>query len=55
MNIIKKRPLSEVHLDVTKEELEQNITDIEIAQIEQEQMITDHDIAIMELQQKIGG
>jgi len=60
MKIIKKRPLSEVQADITKEQLEQNITDLEIALIEQgqvmqeqEQAITDHDIAILELQQAI--
>lgn len=53
MKIIKERTLIEVQSDVTKQDLEQEITDIEIAQMEQEQMITDHDIAIMELQSKI--
>lgn len=53
MKILKQRPLSKVQADVTKEELEQNITDLEISQMEQEQEITDHDIAIMELQEAI--
>jgi len=54
MKIIKTRPLSEVHGDVTKEDLEQYITDLEIENMEQEQEITDHDIAILELQEKVG-
>lgn len=53
MKIIKQRPLSEVQNDVTKEDLEQNITELEIAQIEQEQELTAHDIAILELQEHI--
>ena len=53
MIVIKKRALSEVQNDVTKKDLEQNITELEIAQIEQEQEITAHDIAIMELQEHI--
>ncbi|MBQ6577489.1 MAG: hypothetical protein IJL91_07050 [Bacteroidales bacterium] len=53
MKIIKSRPLSEVRGDVTKEQLEQDITDLEISQMEQEQEITDHDIAIMELQEAL--
>lgn len=53
MKILKQRSLSKVQADVTKEELEQNITDLEISQMEQEQEITDHDIAIMELQEAI--
>ena len=54
MKIIKHRPLSEVQADITKEELEQTITDLEIENMEQEQEITDHDIAILELQEKVG-
>ena len=54
MKIVKRRPLSEVQNDVTKEALEQYITDLEIENMEQEQEITDHDIAIMELQEKVG-
>lgn len=53
MKIIKQRPLSEVQNDATKEDLEQNITELEIAQIEQEQELTAHDIAILELQEHI--
>ena len=53
MKVIKSRPLSEVQADVTKEELEQNITDLEISQMELEQENTDQDIAIMELQEAI--
>lgn len=53
MKIIKSRPLSKVRTDITKEELERDITDLEISQMEQEQEITDHDIAIMELQEAI--
>lgn len=55
MKIFKQRPLSEVQADITKEGLEQDITDLEIENMEQEQALTDHDIAIMELQEKIGG
>lgn len=55
MKIIKSRPLSEVQSDVTKEDLEQNITDLEIENMEQEQALTDHDIAILELQEKVNG
>lgn len=54
MFIATHRPLSEVQNDVTKEQLEQYITDLEIEQIETDQMLTDHDIAILELQQKVG-
>lgn len=53
MKIIKSRPLSKVRNDLTKEELERDITELEISQMEQEQEITDHDIAIMELQEAI--
>lgn len=53
MKVIKSRPLSEVRRDVTKEGLEQNITDLEIENIVQEQELTDHDIAILELQEAI--
>ena len=53
MKIIKKRPLSEVRRDITKDKLEQEITDLEIAQMVQDREITDHDIAIAELQGKI--
>ena len=55
MIMIKCKPLSKVRKELTKEELERDITDLEISQMEQEQEITDHDIAIMELQEKIGG
>ena len=55
MKVFKHRSLSEVQADITKEGLEQNITDLEIENMEQEQELTDHDIAIMELQEKIGG
>lgn len=53
MKVIRNRPLSKVQEDITKEDLEQYITDLEIENMEQEQEITDHDIAIMELQEKI--
>lgn len=53
MQTMKQRPLSEVQAEVTKAELEQYITEIEIAQMDQEQLITAHDIAIMELQNKL--
>jgi len=55
MKIFKQRNLSKVQEDLTKEVLEQDITDLEIENMEQEQALTDHDIAIMELQEKIGG
>lgn len=55
MNIIKKRPLSEAQNDITKAELEQNISELEIDAIEKEQTISDLDIRIIELEQKIGG
>lgn len=54
MLVITQRPLSEVQNDITKEQLEQNITDLEIELMETDQMLTDHDIAILELQQKVG-
>ena len=54
MKVIKKRPLTEVQVDITKQGLEQDITDLEIAQMEQEQQLTDAEIAIMELQDKVG-
>lgn len=54
MKVIKTRPLSEVQNDVTKEDLEQYITELEIENMEQEQALTDHDIAILELQEKVG-
>ena len=53
MKQIRHKPLSEVHRELTKVQLEQDITDLEISQMEQEQEITDHDIAIMELQEAI--
>ena len=53
MKIVKSRPLSEVRKRVTKEGLEQNITDLEIENIVQEQELTDHDISIIELQEAI--
>jgi len=53
MKVIRERALSEVQGDITKQEMEQYITDLEISQMEQEQEITDHDIAIMELQDAI--
>ena len=54
MLVVTQRPLSEVQNDVTKEQLEQYITDLEIGQMEADQVLTDHDIAILELQQKVG-
>lgn len=53
MHKIAETPLSKVHREVTKEQLEQDITELEIMAIEQEREITDHDIAILELQQII--
>lgn len=54
MKVFKHRDLSKVHNDITKEVLEQDITDLEIENMEQEQALTDHDIAIMELQERLG-
>lgn len=54
MKIFKQRSLREAQNDVTKTDLEQYITDLEIENMEQEQEITDHDIAILELQEKVG-
>ena len=51
---IRFKPLSQVRRELTKVQLEQDITDLEISQIEQGQAITDHDIALMELQEKVG-
>lgn len=53
MHRITRRPLSEVHREVTTEQMEQDITELEIMAMGQEQEITDHDIAILELKQKI--
>ena len=52
---VKKRPLSEVQADVTKQELEQYISELEIDAIEREQIMSDLEIRIIELEQKIGG
>lgn len=54
MKVFKHRDLSKVHMEITKEDLEQDITDLEIENMEQEQALTDHDIAIMELQERLG-
>lgn len=53
MRVITSRPLSEVQNELTIEELEQNITELEIRDIEKDQELTDHEIAILELRQKI--
>jgi hypothetical protein len=53
MHVVTSRPLSEVRDDLTMEDLEQNITELEIRDIEKDQELTDHEIAILELQQKI--
>lgn len=39
MKILKQRPLSKVQSDITKEELEQNITDLENALCEQDTVV----------------
>lgn len=54
MFLFRFKPLSEVRKELTKKQLEQDISELEISQMEQEQVITDHDIAIMELQEKVG-
>ena len=51
MKVVSKKPLSELR-QVTKQELEQDITEMEISQIQLEQQLTDAEIAIMELQDK---
>lgn len=53
MHVMTSRPLSDVRQDLTIEELEQNITELEIRDIEKDQELTDHEIAIIELQQKV--
>lgn len=54
MRIIRHKPLSEAKNEVTKQALEQEISDLEIELIEQDRALTDHDIAIIELQEKVG-
>jgi hypothetical protein len=53
LKIMTKRPLSEVQNDLTLEELEQYITELEISDIEKDQELTDQEIAILELQQRL--
>lgn len=55
MRHIIKTPLSEAQNHVTKEQLEQDITDLEIENIENLQDMTDMDIRITELEEKKGG
>lgn len=55
MKLITKKPLSQVQNSVTNEELEQNITDLEISLMEKEQTITDLELELMEIKEKIGG
>ena len=55
MNIMKSRPLSEAQNDITKSELEQYASELEIEAIERDQTISDLEIRIIELEQKIGG
>lgn len=54
MVTIKERPLSEVQMDITKQEMEQYISDLELDGIEREQYISDLELRIIELEQKIG-
>ena len=54
MRIIRHKPLSEAKNEVTKQTLEQELSDVEIELIEQDRALTDHDIAILELQEKVG-
>lgn len=49
--IFKSKEDNSVFTEARQATVEQQLTDIEIAQIEDEQMLTDHDIAIMELQE----
>ena len=53
MKVISKRPLSKVQKEITKEEMEQNITDLEIDAMEKDQTITDLEIEVMEMKEKI--
>lgn len=53
MILITNNSLSKIHENVTRQALEQYITDLEIENALQEQELTDHDIAIAELQEKI--
>ena len=55
MFIVRRRPLEDVRNDITKESLEQNITDLEIDAMEKEQAITDLEIDVMELKEIIHG
>ena len=55
MREIIKTPLSKAKDHITKEKLEQDITDLEIDAIEKERDMTDMDIRIIELEEKIGG
>lgn len=55
MRQVFKTPLEEVRDRMTKEKLEQDITDLEIDLIEKDQDMTDMDIRITELEEKIGG
>lgn len=55
MRKIISTPLSETQEHLTKEKLEQDITDLEIDLIEKDQDLTDMDIRITELEEKIGG
>lgn len=54
MHKIKEKPLSEVRKETNKQQLEQNISELEIDLIEQEQEMSDMDIRIYELEQKVG-
>ena len=55
MRQVIRTPLSEVKDHLTKEKLEQDITDLEIELIENDQDMTDMDIRITELEERIGG
>lgn len=54
MKVITQRPLSQVQNDITKQGLEQYISELEIANMELEQTVSDLEIAVMELQKKVG-
>ena len=53
MRIIRHKPLSEAKNEVTKQALEQELSDVEIELIEQDRALTDHDIAILECRKKL--
>lgn len=56
MKVIKQKSLKESRESAAlPEELEQEITELELENMEQEQGMTDMELDILELQEKIGG